>query len=142
MVLEIRNPNKLDLDGFVEAFLIPTLQEEFPSIIDNKRLIPIQEYIDKLNLSPVGKYKVRIKDVLISAMYNLVSTQLPSKDYIISIDSSQLVPNTSAKIIDLVQLVTYGSLLTPAYPVIEEFFSYYASRLDSMYTEYITGGAV
>ena len=139
MTLTIENPNGLELDDFIKSALIPRLQETIVSAIDVNRLAPIEEYINTLNISNFGNH-IFAKDVVISAAYNLISTRQQTGDYIISIDSTQLLPNTRAKIIDIMQLINYGTLATPAYPIIEEVFRQYSTMLNQLYINYERGG--
>ena len=108
MTLEIENPEQLELDDFITSSLIPKIQESFVKEIDKVRLIPINEYINKLNIGSFGRY-INVVDILVAAVYNLIYTKQPNGNYIISIDSSQIAPNTRAKIIDIAQLVNYGT---------------------------------
>lgn len=139
MTLEIENPEQLELDDFITSSLIPKIQESFVKEIDKVKLIPINEYINKLNISTFGVY-INAADILIAAVYNLIYTKQPSGNYIISIDSNQIAPNTRAKIIDIAQLVNYGTLSTPAYPIFDEVFSFFATRLNNLYLDYERGG--
>lgn len=139
MELEIRNPNNLKLDEFIYDSLIPTIQEYVVSRIDNSRLIKIEEYLNSLNISEYKRY-ISARDMIIAAVYNLKSTKQPDNSYIISIDSAQTAPNIRAKIIDIAQLINYGSLSTPAYPIFDDTFLFFADRLNDLYNKYSLGG--
>ena len=139
MKLEIANPNKIQLDDFIESYLFPKIQESFIKEIDSRRLIAINKYVNTLNIATFGRY-VNVKDILIAAIYNLVYNKQSNGDYIVSIDSTQIAPNTRAKIIDIAQLVNYGTLSTPAYPIFDTVFSYFAKRLNNLYIDYERSG--
>lgn len=140
MTLTVDNPDRLDLDGFVSGKLIPEIQEVFPSIINDGKLIAVNDFINNtLKLSPQGRW-INVKDVLLSAIYNLVYTKMPNGSYVISIDSNQIVPDTRAKIIEVAQLVNYGNMSVPSYPIFDEVFRFFADNLNDLYIEYVEEG--
>lgn len=140
MTLTVDNPDKLDLDGFISEKLIPEIQEVFPSMINDGKLISVNDFINNtLKLSPQGRW-INVKDVLVSAIYNLVYTEMPNGSYVISIDSNQIVPDTRAKIIEVARLVNYGNMSVPSYPIFDEVFKFFADNLNDLYIEYMEEG--
>ena len=140
MTLTVDNPDRLDLDGFISEKLIPEIQEVFPSMINDGKLISVNDFINNtLKLSPQGRW-INVKDVLLSAIYNLVYTKMPNGSYVISIDSNQIVPDTRAKIIEVAQLVNYGNMSVPSYPIFDEVFRFFADNLNDLYIEYVEEG--
>lgn len=140
MTLTVDNPDRLDLDGFISERLIPEIQEVFPSMINDGKLISVNDFVNNtLKLSPQGRW-INVKDVLLSAIYNLVYTEMPDGSYVISIDSNQIVPDTRAKIIEVAQLVNYGNMSVPSYPIFDEVFNFFADNLNDLYIEYVEEG--
>lgn len=140
MTLTVDNPDRLDLDGFISEKLIPEIQEVFPSMINDGKLISVNDFVNNtLKLSLQGRW-IDVKDVLLSAIYNLVYTEMPDGSYVISIDSNQIVPDTRAKIIEVAQLVNYGNMSVPSYPIFDEVFNFFADNLNDLYIEYVEEG--
>ena len=140
MTLTVDNPDRLDLDGFISERLIPEIQEVFSSMINDGKLISVNDFVNNtLKLSPQGRW-INVKDVLLSAIYNLVYTEMPDGSYVISIDSNQIVPDTRAKIIEVAQLVNYGNMSVPSYPIFDEVFNFFADNLNDLYIEYVEEG--
>lgn len=140
MTLTVDNPDRLDLDGFISEKLIPEIQEIFPSMINDGKLISVNDFVNNtLKLSPQGRW-INVKDVLLSAIYNLTYTEMPDGSYVISIDSNQIVPDTRAKIIEVAQLVNYGNMSVPSYPIFDEVFNFFADNLNDLYIEYVEEG--
>lgn len=140
MTLTVDNPDGLDLDGFISEKLIPEIQGVFPSMINDGKLISVNDFVNNtLKLSPQGRW-INVKDVLLSAIYNLVYTEMPDGSYVISIDSNQIVPDTRAKIIEVAQLVNYGNMSVPSYPIFDEVFNFFADNLNDLYIEYMEEG--
>lgn len=140
MTLTVDNPDRLDLDGFIAEKLIPEIQGVFPSMINDGKLISVNDFVNNtLKLSPQGRW-INVKDVLLSAIYNLVYTEMPDGSYVISIDSNQIVPDTRAKIIEVAQLVNYGNMSVPSYPIFDEVFNFFADNLNDLYIEYVEEG--
>lgn len=140
MTLTVDNPDRLDLDGFIAEKLIPEIQEVFPSMINDGKLISVNDFVNNtLKLSPQGRW-INVKDVLLSAIYNLIYTEMPDGSYVISIDSNQIVPDTRAKIIEVAQLVNYGNMSVPSYPIFDEVFNFFADNLNDLYIEYVEEG--
>lgn len=140
MTLTVDNPDRLDLDGFIAEKLIPEIQGVFSSMINDGKLISVNDFVNNtLKLSPQGRW-INVKDVLLSAIYNLVYTEMPDGSYVISIDSNQIVPDTRAKIIEVAQLVNYGNMSVPSYPIFDEVFNFFADNLNDLYIEYVEEG--
>lgn len=138
MTLEIENPRNFNLESFIKTFLIPKIQESFIKEIDNKRLLKIEEFINKLGINIYHQY-ISVRSILIAAIDNLEYLKLSNNNYILRIDSNQMLPNISAKLIDLAYMINYGTLSTPAYPIFTKVFSFFADRLQLLYAEYLRG---
>lgn len=138
MTLEIENPRNFNLDAFIETFLIPKIQDSFIKEINNKRLVKIEEFINKLGINIYHQY-ISVRNILIASINNLSYIKLPNNNYMLQIDSNQMLPNISAKLIDLAYMINYGTLSTPAYPIFTNVFSFFANRLQLLYSEYLRG---
>ena len=69
MTLEIENPRNFNLDAFIETFLIPKIQDSFIKEINNKRLVKIEEFINKLGINIYHQY-ISVRNILIASINN------------------------------------------------------------------------
>lgn len=143
MNLFIENSSNYNMDAFISGFLIDLIKKFFISKIDSARLIPIEEFLNsKVELQQFGHLKpirVDLKSILIGSIENLKWTKSSTGDYNIEVDPNQMVPNLQAKFIDIARLVNYGSLSTPAYPIYDDTFEYFADNLGNLIDKYLGG---
>lgn len=139
MNLIIQNKSNIELTDFCN-FIINKMQEYLPSIIDERKLVKFNEYLNN-NYQIRFTYKaytLSVKSLLISGVYNLVCKK-HGNDYIIEIDRNVNIPNTYIKLIDIIKLVNYGNLSLQAYPIYDELMNKFANDLDMLYEQYING---
>lgn len=145
MNLYIENPNNFDLRDFISNYLIDKIQKYFISNLDERRLIPIESYINDLpdirsNINLRKNQSINLKNLLISAVYNIRYNVLPSGDCNIEIDPDAHSPYLNLNLQYLAKLVNYGSMGSPAYPIFDNTFNYIASNMDKYYEDYKNGG--
>lgn len=134
MELEIKNPDGYELTDFLTSYLFPKIEGIFSYAVDSKRALPIEEYINSLNISP---FRIRVADIIAEAGRNLSWEEERDGSVIVSIDNDVLYGNTNTKLYDLVQLIEYGTLSTPAYPVVSEVFETVAKMMGIYSEEYL-----
>lgn len=139
MRMEIENPQKLELDDFIVVSLLPEIKRVFRYALDRSRLQPIQDYLDVLYSSNNTLYTTDLYNLLIEAIDCITYRKLPDFKYIVIFDYDEKLSYISAKIIDIINLVEYGTLSSPAYPIFSDVFTYILDHIDEIYQNYIGG---
>lgn len=145
MNLYIANPNGLDLRDFISNYLISKIQNYFINNLDERRLIPIEAYINSLpdirsNVNLRKNQSINLKTLLISAVYNIRYSALPNNDYNLDIDPNAYSPYLKLNLQYIARLVNYGATGSPSYPIFDNTFNYIASNIDMYYEDYKNGG--
>jgi hypothetical protein len=79
---------------------------------------------------------ISAKNILIGAVYNL-RIRDTFNNIIIEINPNAMIPNTSAKFIDIVKLINYGNLSLQEYPIMDQIMNYFAININSYYNKYL-----
>lgn len=135
MNLIIEKCSKLNLKKFIEQVIIPKSIKIFYSIVDRKRYIPFQLFLEE-------KYnkKINLDHILAVALKTLTFKKI-GDDYIIQIDSNIKSPEIPAKLIDICALVNYGNLALNPYPIFDIVMERLSKEVPSLYIEYkLLGG--
>lgn len=137
MNLVIENPDNIDLNGFCKS-LIVKMQEYMHMNMNPFKLYKWDEFLNSGNFVRryFSKAAVSTAEILLASTYNLIVRQQRNL-YIIEIDPSINIPNTSAKFINIVNLITYGNLSCPAYNIYNEMMRYFADNLQYYYELYL-----
>lgn len=137
MYLEIE---KDGIDDVVEfsLWLVPKIQKYFVDIINDKKLIKINTYLNEhkaFYFNYNEKRQISAKNILIGSIYNLHVKEMQDLT-IIEISSNVTIPNTSAKFIDIAKLINFGNLSLQGYPIFTETMQYFADNLTDYYTKF------
>lgn len=138
MNLLIDNKDKLNLDQFC-IWLIDFMQKHILEFIDEKRLVPFDDYINTNNIIRwhfKEERPIKTKDIIIGSLYNLEVNKINNK-YNIVINPNSYIPNSYSRYIDLARLVNYGNLQLAPYHLFDEFMQYFADNITVLYNEYI-----
>ena len=106
--------------------------------IDTKRLKVWDDFLNSGNIARkyFDKAYISTSEVLKASTYNLI-VKLQNNLYIIEIDPTVNIPNTSAKFINIISLINYGNLSCPAYSIYTKMMEYFANNLDYYYELYL-----
>lgn len=135
MKLTIKNPEDLYLDEFIADFLFPMIQDIVDKSYNPLKASAVENYINELYKDNSAQY-IYVKDILNQAIDNLIYIRTPSCDYEIQVDSTKNVYNIRAKIIDLVNMINYGTLSTPAYPILSDALTFIKENIVDIYRQY------
>lgn len=135
MKLTIKNPEDLYLDEFITDFLFPMIQDIVDKSYNPLKASVVENYINELYKDNSAQY-IYVKDILNQAIDNLIYIRTPSCDYEIQVDSTKNVYNIRAKIIDLVNMINYGTLSTPAYPILSDALTFIKENIVDIYRQY------
>ncbi len=131
--LNIDNSNK-----FCE-WLIPKIQNYLYQNIDDRKLEKINLYLNenKLILFNYNEYRIiSAKNILLGGIYNL-RVRISGNNSFIEIDPSVIIPNTSAKFIDIVKLINFGNLDLQGYRIISDTMEYFAENINLFYNQFL-----
>lgn len=136
-ILDIQSKN---FDSFIE-WLIKQIQQYFIGSINPDKLIIFDIYFKDFNWGFKDKrtHFISTNQLLISTIYNLRYTK-SMDNYTIDINPNVIIPNTSAKFIDIAKLINYGNLEVPAYPIFTDTFDYIADNFEFFFNEYSRTG--
>lgn len=137
MNLYILNSDSKDLDEFC-VWLINKMQEHISYFINDGQLIRWDAFINSNNILGTD-IAIDIKSVLIDATYNLIYKKDSLNNYNIAINPNAVIPETSAKFINIIQLINYGNLQCQPYSVFDDLMNYFADRLEYYYDMYLEG---
>ncbi|MGM9544317.1 MAG: hypothetical protein ACI3T9_04975, partial [Romboutsia timonensis] len=110
MNLIITDVKGKNINKFVN-WIIEQIQTYFIGSIKNSKLIKFDDYLQDFDwgFKDNKKHYISTKQIIIGAIYNLRYKK--SQDtYTIEIDPNILIPNTTAKFIDIAKLVNYGNV--------------------------------
>lgn len=136
MNLLIENKDNLDLIPFA-YWLQGKISKYLDDNIDEAKLNVIQAYVD---MNDIIKHKdkkthITLRDILIIAPYNLIVSQVDS--FVdMHIDPKMLAPFTWTPLIDIIQLINYGSLSIDAYPIWSYTLQFFADNLQEFYEQF------
>ena len=138
MNLTIKNPNPEYDDDFYN-WLIQKMQLFGIGAIDSRKLSTINNYINTTpKYKSIFKKSFNAKEIIIAFLYNLEVHKYWDR-VIIESNINKIVPNSSAKIYNVVKLITFGTLNLKGYPVILYVFNYFEEHLDEFFEMYKRG---
>ena len=141
MRLFINNPSDEPLDKFIYEYVIPEINLVFSYKLNNARCLNWTNYFQTIDLGWIT-YKNNKKvipsayEVLIAGIKNLRVLDC-TDHYIIEINPNEIAPKTRAKLIDICNLINYGNLEMPAYPIFEDTFNEVLINLPNLYEKYL-----
>lgn len=136
MLLEILS--EIDLTDFCN-WLMPQIQEYLEKNINEKKLEKINIYLNgekSILFDYSGKRILSAKNILLGGVHNLRVARILDK-YTIEINPNILIPNTSAKFIDIVKLINYGNMSVQGYPIMTKTMDYFADNLNKYYLKFL-----
>lgn len=141
MRLFINNPSNEPLDKFIYEYVIPEINLVFSYKLNNARCLNWTKYFQTINLGWITyKNNKRVipsaYEVLIAGIKNLRVLNCINH-YIIEINPNEIAPKTRAKLIDICNLINYGNLEMPAYPIFEDTFNEVLINLPNLYEKYL-----
>lgn len=140
MELIIDNPNNLKLDNFCKWLKLEMLK--YVNIaINNSKLKLFDLYINnnlKINYIDNLNRIIKPKSIILMAFKNLITIKNGNKIKII-VDPNINIPNSHAKLIDIIKLINYGNTQLNPYPIISNTFDYFTNNLTSYYIKYLKG---
>ena len=138
MHLVIDNPENLDLDGFCK-WLIPQIQRYLEASIDDNHLIRWDYYLN-MGSTFLKTYRfdrqVSSREILIAGSYNLVVKKQPTQ-YTIELNLNTIIPNSSAKFINVITLINNGNLSMQGYNIYTQVMNYIADNIDYYFKAYL-----
>lgn len=141
MRLFINNPSDEPLDKFIYEYVIPEINLVFSYKLNHARCLNWTKYFQTIDLGWIT-YKNNKKvipsayEVLIAGIKNLRVLDC-ANHYIIEINPNEIAPKTRAKLIDICNLINYGNLEMPAYPIFEDTFNEVLINLPNLYEKYL-----
>lgn len=130
MQIIIKNPKNRKLAGFIQNRLLPIMYNMIVQNIDKD----IYQLYD-------SKLKHTIQSMFIQREY-LYYYQLPSNDFVITLESNKIVGENSAKLCDICSLINYGSLDYPATEVFTKVFNHIQQNFWKIYKFYTVGAII
>lgn len=124
----------VDITDFCN-WLITQIQSYIKLNLNNKKVERFDKYINE-NIPMQPKRILTTAELISAASYNLVVNKIQN-NYIIQIDSNVFIPNTFAKFINIMQLINYGNLVLPPYPIWTETFNYFADNINKYLEIYL-----
>ncbi|WP_300924727.1 hypothetical protein [uncultured Clostridium sp.] len=92
---------------------------------------------NKLILFNYNEYRIiSAKNILLGGIYNL-RVRISGNNSFIEIDPSVIIPNTSAKFIDIVKLINFGNLDLQGYRIISDTMEYFAENINLFYNQFL-----
>lgn len=143
MELIIKNKDPIE-NNEIKSFcywLIKEIPTIALSLLNNKKLIKLNEFINKYNVIH-WRFKERylsVKDIILGSFNNLIVVQ-NNNNFIIKLNSNAYIPNTSNSYISIAKLINYGNINIPAYPIYDQVFNYVSKNLGIYYTMFNEGG--
>lgn len=130
MQIRISNPTRTNLQKFIHVRIFPLMYSMILKNID-KRVFDLYN----------PELKKNIQQLLFDREY-LYSYQLPTDDYIITLESNKIVGENSAKLCDICSLINYGTLDYPATNVFTKVFNYIEQNFWKIYKFYTVGAII
>ena len=135
MKLVIKNTQPLNLNEFIKDIVIPTAIDLFLSIIDRRRYVTWENYLQKA----YNKQSINIDKILLDSIGNLEYKKI-GNDYEISINPNIICSYIPAKLIDICALINYGNLSLSPYPIFDILFERLSEMISDLYIQYTLGG--
>lgn len=130
MIIRLTNTTGKDWADFIYNF-IPDKMKEFLSLnLSEETLQSLDDYLKK-NLM----IKMTSKDILEESLKHLFIAQ-DVNNYVISIDTNIMLPQTTYKINDLVNLITYGNPDVRGCDIMIKLVNYIRGNIDLLFTQY------
>lgn len=118
-------------------FVIEKTRELFLEKLNKQKLQSFEIFINKNpKYNSLFKKYIPAYEICYSALYNLHVKHFGSV-ITIEIDSMINLPNTSIKLIELVELIDKGNLVLKAYPIFTEVFKEIEDKIENLYAEFI-----
>lgn len=138
MNLIIRNPKAEYTDDFYH-WLIDKIQLYAIANINNGKLVALNNYINNIpRFKSIFKKTFNAREILISFFYNLEIKKYWDR-VVIESNINKIIPNSNAKIYNVVKLITYGTVHIKGYPIVTDTFKYFEDRIDDFYELYKRG---
>ena len=140
MKLELTPPKGVELEDFINNYLIFQIPTVYKDSVDVNRLSRFDDYLNGMNISTKTKTgkkrKISTYDVLYSAFNNLTLT-VDDGTYTLTINPNTMVANFNLKVLTVAELVNYGTVSVRPYPIIDIVFDKVADRMDKYFSEYM-----
>lgn len=120
-------------------YLQVELRDYFFNVVDYKKLLPFEIYINELpRYKSLFKKYITSYEICNSALYNIkiLSTK---NSHTLTIDDKAILPGTSIKVLEICTLINDGNLILKAYPIFTKSFHYIQSNVERLYAEYVLG---
>ena len=138
MNLIIRNPKAEYTDDFYH-WLIGKIQLYAIANINNGKLVALNNYINNTpRFKSIFKKTFNAREILISFFYNLEIKKYWDR-VVIESNINKIIPNSNAKIYNVVKLITYGTVHIKGYPIVTDTFKYFEEHIDDFYELYKRG---
>lgn len=141
MRLFINNPSHENLDKFIYEYIFPEIQLIFTYNLNISRCTNWTKYFHKIDL---GWITYKNHKTIIPSAYEILLAGLKNlrvlnchNHYIIEINPNEIAPKTRAKLIDICNLINYGNLEMPGYPIFENTFNEVLIHLPDLYKQYL-----
>lgn len=122
--------------GF-SLFLISVIQERVITEINPQKMIKLGEYLNKVSIFKKLTYRyISPREILLSAVYNL-QTYSTSEEIVIEVDRSVPFYDSTIKLYQLVDFITYGNLAIKGYPLLDEIFKDITENINVYFRLYI-----
>ena len=135
MNLIIKQKKFNPLDIFIIDYVIPELYRLFYLNLNPYLLKNWDEYFESIYKWEEEDTPKLTLEILLCGIKNLRLMEMGG-DYIITIDSNQNMPGTTAKLYDLCSLINYGNLEMPPYPIFEDTFKQIKPIIPLLFEEY------
>lgn len=136
MILVIKNPPVEYTQEFYN-FLIDRIRLMGITSIERRKLVAIDDFINTKYKS-ILKKRLSSYEALCSFFDNLTITKHWDK-VIIGVDPNKIIPNTNAKLINVVKLITYGNLNLRGYDLILKIFKQVEENIEAYFELYQRG---
>lgn len=131
MFIRLTNTTKYEWDNFIYRY-IPNKMRNFLSLnLSEEALSSLDVYIKE-----TLKINATSKEILETALDNIIVTR-DVQDYIIMLNTNILFLDTDYRVVDLVNLITYGNLEVHGYDIIIRMINYIRGNIDMLFTEYL-----
>lgn len=138
MNLTIKNPKVEYTDDFYQ-WLIIKIRDYGYNAIDGRKLTYIDNYINNTpKYKSIFRKTINSREVLIAYLNNLGVTKYWDR-VVIESNPNILIPNSTAKISNVVRLITYGTLNLKGYPIINKIFDYFSDKIEVLFDMYERG---
>lgn len=117
-------------------WIIEYARNHILGMLDDKKLQRIDEYINSNKLfSTLFKKSISSKEVLTASLYNMKVVKYWNRT-VITFDTNEKLPNTNAKLVDIVKLINYGTLSVIGYPIITKAFKEIEDDIEALYEKF------